>query len=78
MLTVLSAAMDIVKVITPKLIADSRGSFCENVSFGMLRPARHSPHFVQDNDSVSAAIGTIRGLHFQRDPAIPSVERANF
>jgi dTDP-4-dehydrorhamnose 3,5-epimerase len=69
MLTVTSAAIDAVKVITPKLIADSRGSFCE--TYNQERFADHGimPTFVQDNDSVSAAIGTIRGLHFQSDPA---------
>jgi dTDP-4-dehydrorhamnose 3,5-epimerase len=78
MLTVLSAAIDAVKVITPKLIADSSGSFGETYNLECFAQHGITPHFVQDNDSVSVAIGTIRGLHFQRDPAAPSVERANF
>ncbi len=69
MLTVTSTAIDAVKVVTPKLIADSRGAFCE--TYNQERFAEHGimPNFVQDNQSVSAAIGTIRGLHFQGHPA---------
>jgi len=69
MLTVTSAAIDAVKIVTPKLIADSRGAFCE--TYNQERFAEHGivPDFVQDNQSVSAAIGTIRGLHFQSHPA---------
>ena len=69
MFTVTSTAIDGVKVVTPKLIADSRGAFCE--TYNQERFAEHGimPNFVQDNQSVSAAIGTIRGLHFQDHPA---------
>jgi dTDP-4-dehydrorhamnose 3,5-epimerase len=68
MLTVTSTAIDAVKVVTPKLIADSRGTFCETYNQGF---AEHGilANFVQDNESASAAIGTIRGLHFQGHPA---------
>jgi dTDP-4-dehydrorhamnose 3,5-epimerase len=69
MLTVTSTAINAVKVVTPKLIADSRGAFCE--TYNQERFAEHGimPNFIQDNQSVSAAIGTIRGLHFQGHPA---------
>ena len=69
MLTVTSTAIDAVKVVTPKLIADFRGAFCE--TYNQERFAEHGimPNFVQDNQSASTAIGTIRGLHFQRHPA---------
>ena len=69
MLTVTSTAIDAVKVVTPKLIADSRGTFCE--AYNQERIAEHgiTANFVQDNESASAAIGTIRGLHFQGHPA---------
>jgi dTDP-4-dehydrorhamnose 3,5-epimerase len=69
MLTVTSTAIEAVKVVTPKLIADSRGSFCE--TYNQERFAEHGimPSFVQDNQSASAAVGTIRGLHFQSHPA---------
>lgn len=69
MLTVTSTAIDAVKVVTPKLITDSRGTFCE--TYHQERFAEHGivSHFIQDNQSESAAIGTIRGLHFQSHPA---------
>jgi len=69
MLTVTSAAIDAVKIVTPKLIADSRGAFCE--TYNQERLAEHGivANFVQDNQSASAANGTIRGLHFQGHPA---------
>lgn len=69
MLTVTSTAIEGVKVVTPKLIADSRGAFCE--TYNQERFAEHgiTANFVQDNQSASAAIGTIRGLHFQGHPA---------
>lgn len=53
MLTVTSTAIDAVKIITPKLIADSRGAFCE--TYNQERFAEHGimPSFVQDNQSVS-------------------------
>jgi dTDP-4-dehydrorhamnose 3,5-epimerase len=69
MLTVTSTAIDAVKVVTPTLIADTRGAFCE--TYNQARLAEHGilANFVQDNQSTSAAIGTIRGLHFQGRPA---------
>lgn len=69
MLAVTSTAIDAVKVVTPGLIADSRGAFSE--TYNQARFAEHGilANFVQDNQSVSSAIGTIRGLHFQGDPA---------
>jgi dTDP-4-dehydrorhamnose 3,5-epimerase len=65
MLIVTSTAIDAVKVVTPKLIADSRGAFCE--TYNQERFAEHGimASLVQDNQSLSAAIGTIRGLHFK-------------
>jgi dTDP-4-dehydrorhamnose 3,5-epimerase len=69
MLSVTSTAIGAVRVVTPELIADSRGAFCE--TYNQERFAEHGimPNFVQDNQTVSAAIGTIRGLHFQGHPA---------
>lgn len=69
MLTVTSTEIRDVKVVATKLIADSRGSFCE--TYNQPRFVEHgiTPAFVQDNHSVSAAVGTVRGLHFQSPPA---------
>lgn len=55
--------------IRPRKIGDERGYFSE--IFRMDNFARHaSPaQFVQDNQSLSARIGTVRGIHFQCRPA---------
>lgn len=68
MLTVTPTAIDAVKVIVPKTFDDHRGSFCE--TYTRERFAEHgiAHDFVQDNQSRSAAAGTVRGLHFQTPP----------
>jgi len=57
-----------VKVITPKKFGDHRGFFSEVYNEATWRAAGLDVHFVQDNHSLSAAAGTIRGLHFQIAP----------
>lgn len=56
------------KLIIPRQVGDERGYFAE-----MFRADRFAEHigaftFVQENESLSARAGTIRGLHFQSDP----------
>ena len=58
MLTVTSTEIDVVKIVTPKLIADSRGAFCEAYNQERFAARGITANFVQDNQSVSAAIGT--------------------
>ncbi len=55
-------------VITPARHGDARGFFSE--SYNKARMAEHgiTIDFVQDNHSLSAREGTVRGLHFQRPP----------
>lgn len=55
-------------VITPSRFGDARGFFSE--SYSKARMAEHgiTTEFVQDNHSVSAKLGTVRGLHFQSPP----------
>jgi dTDP-4-dehydrorhamnose 3,5-epimerase len=69
MLTVTSTALDAVKVITPKAFSDARGVFCETYNRKRFAEYDIALNFVQDNQSSSAEIGTIRGLHFQSHPA---------
>jgi dTDP-4-dehydrorhamnose 3,5-epimerase len=57
-----------VKIITPKKYGDRRGFFSEVYNESMWRAAGLDIRFVQDNHSLSAAAGTIRGLHFQIAP----------
>jgi dTDP-4-dehydrorhamnose 3,5-epimerase len=63
-------ALDIpdVKLITPKKFGDSRGFFSEVYNGRTFAQVGLTTAFVQDNHSLSAEVGTIRGLHFQRPP----------
>lgn len=55
--------------ITPPRFGDERGFFSESWNAKKLREAGLDlPEFVQDNHSLSRAIGTVRGLHFQSPP----------
>ena len=47
---------------------DSRGFFCEVYNRKRFADLGLGVMFVQDNLSVSHAVGTLRGLHFQREP----------
>ena len=55
-------------VITPPRFGDARGFFAESYSRDKLADHGITLDFVQDNHSLSAQIGTVRGLHFQAPP----------
>lgn len=57
-----------VKIIMPRRHGDSRGFFSETYSRAGFAAAGIALDFVQDNHSLSAEIGTLRGLHFQSPP----------
>ena len=57
-----------VKILTPKRFGDARGFFCESWNARAMADAGLDYAFVQDNHSMSAAPGTLRGLHFQSPP----------
>ena len=57
-----------VKLITPQKFGDDRGFLSETYSARDLAAAGLDATFVQDNHSMSATPGTIRGLHFQVPP----------
>jgi dTDP-4-dehydrorhamnose 3,5-epimerase len=54
--------------LTPKRHGDERGFFSETWTERGLVEAGIFARFVQDNHSRSAAVGTVRGLHFQAPP----------
>lgn len=56
------------KLITPKKISDDRGYFCETYNASAWEKAGLIYNFVQDNQSLSRNVGTVRGLHFQSAP----------
>ncbi|MBI0534914.1 dTDP-4-dehydrorhamnose 3,5-epimerase [Roseomonas sp. KE2513] len=49
-------------------IGDLRGYFMETYSERDFRAVGVDARFVQDNQSLSARVGTLRGLHFQTPP----------
>jgi dTDP-4-dehydrorhamnose 3,5-epimerase len=55
-------------IITPKKIGDARGYFMESFKDAWFREHIADVTFVQDNQSMSAQVGTIRGLHYQKTP----------
>ena len=57
-----------VKILTPKRLGDARGFFSEVYKRRALVEAGIDCEFVQDNQSLSRAVGTLRGLHFQAPP----------
>ena len=63
-------ALPDVLLITPRRSGDERGFFSETYSWRALADAGFAKPFVQDNHSLSARRGTLRGLHFQRAPAM--------
>nr|WP_314431832.1 dTDP-4-dehydrorhamnose 3,5-epimerase [uncultured Brevundimonas sp.] len=57
-----------VKLLETRRFGDSRGWFAETYSEARLAAEGVTCRFVQDNQSRSTFIGTIRGIHFQRPP----------
>lgn len=65
---VIATAIADVRIIVPKKHGDHRGFFSEVWSSRALQQAGIDIAFVQDNHSLSAEAGTLRGLHFQSPP----------
>lgn len=57
-----------VLILTPKRFGDARGFFSESWNRRVLAGHGIELDFVQDNHSLSARAGTLRGLHFQAPP----------
>ena len=55
-------------MIEPDRFVDQRGFFAETYSQRVYAELGINENFVQDNHSLSAEIGTVRGLHFQAPP----------
>jgi dTDP-4-dehydrorhamnose 3,5-epimerase len=65
---IVALAIPDVKLLKPRRICDARGFFAETFSRRRLAEAGLIADFVQDNHSLSTRRGTVRGLHFQREP----------
>ena len=59
-------------VIEPDCHGDHRGWFMETYSKPKFEALGITCEFVQDNQSYSAQMGTLRGLHFQKNPMAQS------
>ena len=57
-----------VKLIKPSKFGDERGWFMETYNAARYAEQGVPMTFVQDNHSMSAEVGTLRGLHFQAPP----------
>jgi len=57
-----------VKVLAPKRFKDARGFFSEVYNQRLFREIGIDVQFVQDNHSLSAERGVVRGLHYQVEP----------
>ena len=57
-----------VRIITPRKLGDERGFFSETYNRQAFAAAGVALEFAQDNQSLSAERGTVRGLHFQTPP----------
>jgi dTDP-4-dehydrorhamnose 3,5-epimerase len=57
-----------VLILTPRRFGDARGWFAETWNAARMAEAGLDLPWVQDNHSLSAAKGTLRGLHFQSPP----------
>lgn len=67
-LAVEPTAIPDVRIVTPKKFGDHRGFFSETYNRKAFAEAGLALDFVQDNHSLSAQVGTLRGLHFQSPP----------
>jgi len=61
--------LDGVLVLTPARYGDARGYFSETWNRQRFAEAGLDTSFVQDNESLSATQGTVRGLHYQAPPS---------
>ena len=59
---------EIILLITPSRFGDQRGFFSETYSRKKYLEMGIDIEFVQDNQSLSHDVGTLRGLHFQAPP----------
>ncbi len=67
-MNVIETSIPDVKLIMPLKHGDHRGFFSETYNKAALAEAGIELDFVQDNHSLSADQGTVRGLHFQTPP----------
>jgi dTDP-4-dehydrorhamnose 3,5-epimerase len=55
-------------IFVPSVFIDDRGFFMESYNYQLFNSHGIGMNFIQDNHSLSANAGTIRGLHYQLNP----------
>jgi dTDP-4-dehydrorhamnose 3,5-epimerase len=68
-MNVVALAIPDVKMVRTERIGDRRGFFSEIYTRRAFAQAGIDVEFVQENHSLSADVGVVRGLHFQAPPA---------
>ena len=71
-MNIIKTGIDDVLIIEPRVFGDHRGWFTETYSKMRFKELGIDIDFVQDNHSMSAQKGTLRGLHFQMNPKAQS------
>lgn len=59
-----------VLILKPAVFGDDRGWFMESYNKNRFAEAGIDNEFVQDNQSMSGKKGTLRGIHFQKEPFV--------
>lgn len=67
-MNIIKTEIEDVLIIEPKVFGDHRGWFTETYSKEKFKELGINIDFIQDNHSLSAQKGTLRGLHFQLNP----------
>ena len=68
MVNVVQTDLPGVLIVEPRVFGDDRGFFFESFNAEAFAAAGLPTEFVQDNHSMSAMPGTVRGLHYQLAP----------
>ncbi|MBR4800622.1 MAG: dTDP-4-dehydrorhamnose 3,5-epimerase [Clostridia bacterium] len=67
-MNVIKTELEGVLILEPSVFGDNRGWFFESYNEQTYRQCGIDVTFVQDNHSYSAMKGTVRGIHFQKNP----------
>lgn len=67
-MNIFTTDLDGVLIIEPKVFGDHRGFFTESYSKKQFEEHGIDSTWIQDNHSLSAEAGTLRGLHYQLEP----------
>ncbi|KWX77317.1 dTDP-4-dehydrorhamnose 3,5-epimerase [Paenibacillus riograndensis] len=67
-MNVTSLKLEGAKVLEPVVHGDNRGFFMESYNEDIMHKLGVNYKFIQDNQSLSAEVGVLRGLHYQLNP----------